>query len=361
MTLDDFDYYLPPERIAQEPTMRRDASRLMVLDRDSGTTRLEEFNAIVDLFRPGDLVVLNNARVFPARVRTRRSGGGKSEVLFLEPLDESPRSPRPPTRENSWEALIRPARWARKQKTIALEDDVELEVVCEIGEGRFEVRVEREGHTLEAAEVVALCEKIGEVPLPPYIKRIDSDGRAARDVERYQTIFAESACAAAAPTAGLHFTQSIFDSLHAAGVDRVEITHQVGLGTFLPLREDDVERSTLHSEWSLVPIEVGEKINAARSEGRRIVAVGTTTARALESFAIANTPLPYHARTELFIQPGFEFQLVDAMVTNFHLPRSSLLYLVSAFASREQILLAYQRAIAEQFRFYSYGDAMFIV
>ena len=266
---------------------------------------------------------------------------------------------------NTWEALVRPAKWARKQETIpldsiALNNDAELVIVEEIGDGRFEVQVRAAGAILDADAVVSLCERIGEMPLPPYIKRSGSDTRSVGDAERYQTIFAEKACAAAAPTAGLHFTEDLFKSLDAAGVTRLEITHQVGLGTFLPLRDEDVERHTLHSEWSLISHDVGTKILGARAEGKRVVAVGTTTVRALESFALAEASLPYHARTELFIQPDFEFKLVDAMVTNFHLPRSSLLFLVSAFAGRENILRAYETAIANEFRFYSYGDAMFI-
>lgn len=361
MKLEDFDYELPASSIAQEPADRRDSSRLMVLDRSTGQSDARGFSDIVEYLRPGDVLVLNNARVYPARVRYRRPGGGDGEVLFLEPLSNSPTSPRIPRVAHSWEVLLRPAKWARKQERVSLAGAVDLEIVEDLGAGRFEVVVRREGRELDSSEVVELCESVGEMPLPPYIKRGSQDGRSALDGERYQTVFANEACAAAAPTAGLHFTRELLDALVLQGVEVVEVTHQVGLGTFLPLRDDTLLSESLHSEWSHIDECAAGKVLAAKREGRRVVAVGTTCVRALESFAKANTPVPYQARTELFIRPGFEFQIVDALLTNFHLPCSSLLLLVSAFAGREKILGTYERAVELGFRFYSYGDAMLIL
>ncbi len=358
-----YDYDLPDELIAQEPAPRREGSRLLVVDRSSGAIESGEFPDLVRHLRAGDLLVVNDARVFPARVRLRRSGGGDAELFLLCPAPCHPDDPAPP-----WEAIVRPARWARSLRArgapLALEPGergAAGKIVSEIGEGRFVVTIEREGRPLDPDEVVALCERIGEVPLPPYIHREDSDPRRERDRERYQTVYARDPVAVAAPTAGLHFTEEILAALERAGVERVSITHQVGLGTFQPIRSADLRSHELHEEQSSITPEAGARILETRREGRRVVAVGTTTVRALESFALSGAGPGYAAPTRLFIRPGHRFRLVDALITNFHLPRSSLLVLVSAFAGRDLILGAYRRAVEERFRFYSYGDAMLIV
>ena len=265
---------------------------------------------------------------------------------------------------------MRPARWARRllERGTPLEFDAAggsaaagAEIRSELGSGRFLLSVRRNGEILDAPGVIALCEEIGETPLPPYIHRKPDDDRRAIDRTRYQTIYARAPVAVAAPTAGLHFSDEVFAHLDAAGIERVTITHQVGMGTFQPLRSGDLSAPELHAESSVITVAAGERILAARRDGRRIVAVGTTTVRALESFALASGALPHEAATTLFIKPGHCFRLVDAMLTNFHLPRSSLLVLVSAFAGHDRILAAYHHAVAADFRFYSYGDAMLIL
>ncbi len=379
--LDDFDYDLPPELVAQEPARARDASRLLVLDRKGDASDLEilPFRGILSHLDERDVLVVNDARVFPARLRFALGEAAPGEALLLEPVladgektwtwDLSRAGP-------SWEALVRPARrvrriitdTARRLPLIVTSDagrvretGIELELVRELGGGRFELRVLDGGRPLSPPEVIELCDRVGVIPLPPYIRRKAADALRESDRQRYQTVYAHSPCAVAAPTAGLHFTVEILDELRRRGVETLSVTHQVGIGTFLPLRERELDRSKLHAEWTSIDAETASRLAAARRRGRRVVAVGTTTVRALESFAAAGMPSPYRERTELFIRPGHVFRLVDAMVTNFHLPRSSLLVLVSAFAGRDRILDAYHFAIANRLRFYSYGDAMLII
>jgi S-adenosylmethionine:tRNA ribosyltransferase-isomerase len=314
-------------------------------------------------FEAGDLLVVNDARVFPARFRLRRAGGGDSEVLLLEPCRGAAGA------GPAWEAIFWPARWARRlfKRGEAVPvgggepEGAQLRVVGELEQGRFQVLVTRGGEALAPEAVIALCEARGEVPLPPYIERSRSGRLDAEDRERYQTVYARAPVAVAAPTAGLHFTPAILERLRERGVETATITHQIGLGTFQPIREDDIGRHRMHSEFSTIDEPAARAILRAREEGRRITAVGTTTVRALESFALAGTPVPHRARTELFIRPGHRFALVDRLLTNFHLPKSSLLVLVSAFAGRDLVLEAYRRAIEAGLRFYSYGDAMLVL
>ncbi len=359
--LSDYDYALPQERIAQEPAARREDARLLVLDRSRNNLEATVFARIGSFLRRGDLLVLNDTRVFPARLRSRRPTGGAVEVFLLGPIAERPQR---------WRALVKPAKAGRGGDRLPLagEPRAAANVREEEGEGRFQVEILLDERPLGAAEVFALCERIGEVPLPPYIERPAGDPRRAQDIERYQTVYARSPGAVAAPTAGFHFTPELLDALRNQGVETVPVTLTVGLGTFQPVREETLEAGRLFPEPVAVPRTSGERILAARREGRRIVAVGTTAARALESWAAAGAPLEgdgsaagWKAMTDLLIAPGYRFALVDALITNFHLPRSTLLLLVSALADRERILEAYRKALEEGFRFYSYGDAMLIL
>jgi S-adenosylmethionine:tRNA ribosyltransferase-isomerase len=349
--LADYDYHLPPERIAQEPPAERGSSRLLLLDRRTGRSAHHRFPELASFLQRGDLLVLNDTRVFPARLRARRRTGGKVEVLLLEPAAGG----------SAWRALGRPARALRPGEVLGLEGDPDVAFAVRGREGdETLVEVLRAGLPLGEAEVLALCELAGETPLPPYIRRGEGERRRAGDRERYQTVYARKTGAAAAPTAGLHFTPSILDQVRTAGAGIAHVTLHVGLGTFKPLTAETFEASTLHSERVEVARADGEEILRAWREGRRVIAVGTTAVRALESFALRPT-LPFAARTDLFIKPGHVFRGTGALITNFHLPRSSLLALVAAFAGREAVLEAYREAVAEGYRFYSYGDAMMIV
>jgi len=357
--LDDYDYDLPPDRIAQEPTARRDASRLLVLDRSSGRLTHARFAGIAEFLRADDLLVVNDTRVVPARLRARRETGGAVEVFLVEPVGRG---------TAAWRVLVRPGKAFRAGQPWWLvgEDgdgdprDVSVHPARDAS-GAFMAEFRRGGDALGIDAVVALAERVGETPLPPYIRRERDDARTSQDRERYQTVWAREPGAVAAPTAGLHFSAELLEALEARGVEKVAVTLHVGLDTFQPLTEATLASGELHGERVEVSEEAGAAILRARDEGRRIVAVGTTTARTLESFAAAGWPLPYRERTTLFIHPPRKFRLVDALVTNFHLPRSSLLMMVSAFADRELVLEAYRAAVEAGYRFYSYGDAMLMV
>ena len=344
-----FDYRLPPELIAQSPPAVRGTSRLLAIDRAAKRWEHSSFQEITRFIRPGDLMVLNDTRVFPARLRALLPTGRKVEVLLLEPRNGGP----------AWLALGRPARALKPGKTAALEP--EGVTVHPLGREDDKVIVElRRGEAvLDPPEVFQVCERAGETPLPPYIHREEGDRRSPLDRERYQTVYARQLGAVAAPTAGLHFTEEILRAVRDAGAALASVTLHVGHGTFKPLTEEAYARSSLHPEWVSVEEEAGRKILLAREAGRRVISVGTTTLRAIESFLSAGR-LPFRGNTDIFIKPGYTFRGVDALITNFHLPRSSLLCLVSAFAGRELILRAYEAAIREGYRFYSYGDAMLI-
>jgi S-adenosylmethionine:tRNA ribosyltransferase-isomerase len=336
MRLSDFDYALPPERIAQTPIEPRDAARLLVLDCRTGSTRHRHVRDLSDLLRPGDLVVANRSRVLPARVFGTLRGGGRAEVLLLRRLA--------PAR---WEALCRPARRLRVGDQVQVTDALSLTVTVVHPEGVREVRVSPDDDTADAALLRA-----GTTPLPPYIRGWSGDP------ERYQTVFAEVDGSAAAPTAGLHLTRELLSRLEQRAIGFATVVLHVGLDTFRPVTETDPRHHVIHREWYSVPTETAARIAETRSAGGRVVAIGTTVVRTLETFAMT-------ARNEgwsdLFILPGHHFALIDVLVTNFHLPQSSLLMLVSAFAGRERILAAYEEAIRLQYRFYSFGDAMLIV
>ena len=362
MLVSDFDFHLPEELIAQEPPADRSASRMLVLDRKTGIFRDERFREFPQHLQTGDVLVVNNSRVFPARLFGRRSGSrshsvspnnpasrdflrGRVEILLTRQLGS-----------REWEALVRPGRklgvgealWFGENE--AGDPMLEAEIVDrgEYGERRLRFA--------PVSDFFARLERIGHVPLPPYISREDR----AFDRERYQTVFAQQSGSAAAPTAGLHFTTEILEQIRERGVEIAEITLHVGLGTFQTLREETVEANKLHVESYEISSAAAATINRALEEGRRIVAVGTTVVRTLEHSALTGSGkiLSGAAETSIFIYPGFQFQVVGTMLTNFHLPRSSLLMLVSAFAGREGVLKAYEHAVQEKYRFFSYGDCM---
>ncbi len=350
MDIADFDFTLPAEAIAQEPTGARDASRLMVLARTGGTRAHRHFHELPLLLAPGDLLVLNRSRVFPARLVGRRAGGAAGEVLLLRPL--SPQDPSGHTQR--WEALVRPGRRLRGGDTLDIADDLVAHVESEAveGEGRRTVRLQARGRTVQDA-----IDTHGHVPLPPYIRRPDTPA----DRVRYQTVYARESGSVAAPTAGLHFTAALFERLAAHGVAWTEVVLHVGPGTFQPVRASRVEDHRLPAEPFVVPAAAARAVEAARARGGRVVAVGTTAVRTLESAADAEGRLREGAgETDLVVVPGHRFRVVQALVTNFPLPCSSLLLRVSAFAGRERVLEAYAEALARGYRFYSYGDAMLV-
>ncbi|MFL6466784.1 MAG: tRNA preQ1(34) S-adenosylmethionine ribosyltransferase-isomerase QueA [Pyrinomonadaceae bacterium] len=340
MLLEDFDYELPGELIASEPLADRAASRVLHLDRAKGLLSDKQFVDLPTLLREGDVLVFNNTRVFPARLVGRTETGGTVELLLEEELDGG----------GVWSALAKPAKRLRPGKKISFSDGFTCEVVERINDGHFRI-------VFQTDDVWSAAEAVGHVPLPHYIKRPESDA----DRERYQTIFARERGAIAAPTAGLHFTETILDSIRAAGVELVELTLHVGYGTFEPVRAEDLSKHQVLPERFEISESSAKQLNDARKEGRRIVAVGTTTTRALES-ALGETSefKPQRTRTNLTITPGYCFRAVDAMLTNFHLPKSSLLILVSTFGGHEFIMEAYRHAVRSRYRFYSYGDCMFI-
>ena len=354
--LSDFRYPDDRVEIAQTPAGRRDEARLLVLDRSSGRIEHRVFREIPAILRAGDLVVLNDTRVFPARLRARRESGGRVEVLLVENLKAGSEP------STWWNVVGRPAKALAPGAVLRLEDDDAVTVTSHARDaGGWRVEFCRDGEALRPEEVHALCERLGEVPLPPYIRRATREERHAPvDRRRYQTVYASRTGAVAAPTAGLHFTEEVLAGIESAGIDVVRVTLHVGLGTFQPLTEASFAGDTLHEERFEIAGEAGARIREATRRGRRIVAVGTTSVRALESFD-DEADLPYRARTNIFIKPGHRFRRAGALITNFHLPESSTLVLACAFAGRETLFTAYAEAIREGYRFYSYGDTMLIV
>lgn len=333
--LEDYDYLLPPDRIAQTPAEPRDASRLLVLHRQIGLCEHRVFRDILDYLESGDLLVVNSSRVRRARLHARKTTGGHVELLLLKPLCD-----------NTWEALVSPGRRVPPGTRLVVGGGIEIEVLD---------RTESGGRTLrlsEGASLDAVLEQVGEVPLPPYITE------PVLDPERYQTVYAREMGSAAAPTAGLHFTDGLLEAIRAKGVATSEVILHIGLDTFRPVKVDDLDQHVMHSEWYEIP----ETTARAVLEARRVIAVGTTSVRALESAAIGRGVVRAGAsETRLFLRPGAEFRVVDAMITNFHLPKSTLLMLVSAFAGRNLTLKTYQDAVKTGYRFFSFGDAMLIL
>lgn len=339
MRTDDFDYELPPRLIAQEPAPERHLSRLMVLDRRTESIRHEPFAALRTYLRPGDLLVANRSKVIPARLRAEKETGGGVELLLLRRVDSC-----------HWTALCRPSRKLRSGMRLSIPGTGIAPVLDErLPDGQWRVSFDGSG------DIDAELARLGEIPLPPYIHN------PSAPLDRYQTVYADREGSVAAPTAGLHFTDDILDALRRNGVGIEFVTLHVGVGTFKPVTVDRLENHTMHAEWGEVPAEVAEAANTARRSGNRVVAVGTTTTRLLESAIEDGRFAPFQGDTNRFIYPGYRFRAIDALVTNFHLPRSTLLMLVSAFAGREFVLSAYREAIEHGYRFYSFGDAMLIV
>lgn len=339
----DFDFHLPPEQIAQVPSERRDRSRLLVVDRASGGLRDGTFADLADLVPAGDALVLNETRVFPARLVGRRASGGDAEVFLLHPAGEDPAL---------WTALVRPGAKLKPGRRVVVGPGLEVEIVESTPSGERIVRL----HTpLPPGEAL---ERYGQVPLPPYVQRAPG----ASDRERYQTVYARERGSVAAPTAGLHFTPELLARLEEKGVRIVRLVLHVGLGTFRPVEAEDPGEHVMHSEWYRVSPEAAAAVNETRAAGGAVWAVGTTSVRTLESVADeAGTVHPGEGWTSIFIRPGYRFRAVDRLVTNFHLPRSTLVMLVSAFGGHSLVMRAYREAVARGYRFFSYGDAMVVV
>lgn len=345
MKKQDFDYQLPPHLIAQRPSAQRRDCRLLYLNADSGELQHKTFADLGDYLRSGDLLVFNNTRVIPARLYGTKASGGKVEILIERLFTDQ-----------KVLAQVRASKTPRPGTRIALHRDrqsTEIAAALQVVGREDKFFVLQFDGAQSPQEVIA---ELGHTPLPPYITRADE----AIDAERYQTVYAQKAGAVAAPTAGLHFDQALLTELRARGIDMTFVTLHVGSGTFQPLRVDDIREHRMHAEYVEVGAEACAQIEAAQRNGGRIVAVGTTSVRSLETAARSGSIVPYRGDTQIFIYPGYRFRCVDAMVTNFHLPESTLLMLVSAFAGRENILNAYHAAIAQEYRFFSYGDAMFI-
>lgn len=340
MNTSDFYYDLPQELIAQTPIEKRDSSRLMTLDRRTGETGHRHFYELPELLRPGDCLIMNDSRVLPARLLGRRlPGGGACEVLLLTNRGD-----------NVWECLVRPGRRLRAGARMDFGGGVlSAEVAEELADGNRLIRFEYEGIFLE------ILERLGKMPLPPYIKE------ELQDQERYQTVYSKVLGSAAAPTAGLHFTPELLGEIEARGVHLGYVTLHVGLGTFRPVKEEAIEDHDMHSEFCIVPPETAELINRTKAAGRRVICVGTTSCRTLESWAGEDGHMePRSGWTKIYIYPGYRFKVTDGLVTNFHLPESTLIMLVSAFAGREAVLAAYREAVEKRYRFFSFGDAMFL-
>jgi S-adenosylmethionine:tRNA ribosyltransferase-isomerase len=339
LKLADFDYDLPDALIAQEPCAVRDQSRFMVLDRGTGTVEHRIFSDIAEYLVPGDLLVMNDTKVFPCRLLARKAGGGKAEIFLLRECER-----------NLWDALVKGGGGRGRKLSVA--PGIEAEIVTEGEDGVRSVRFQG------VEDIRQLLPEIGRTPLPPYIKR----EAGAQDLVRYQTVYAVREGAVAAPTAGLHFTEELLATLRNKRIETTAVTLHVGPGTFQPVKAEHIAEHRMHPEQYFLSSAAAESINRARSEGRRVIAVGTTAVRTIETAASdSGTISPGEGSSSLFIYPGYRFRVVSAMITNFHLPKSTLLMLVSAFSGREHILNAYRSAVAAQYRFYSYGDAMLIL
>ena len=341
MKTQDFYFDLPQDLIAQTPIEQRDASRLLVLPKEEGAFSHRHFYDLTEYLREGDCLILNDSRVLPARLLGQRlPGGGACEVLLL--IDRG---------EKAWECLVRPGKRLKKGARVSFGDGVLTgEVVDELPDGNRLVRFDYDGIFLE------VLDKLGKMPLPPYIKA------ELQDRERYQTVYSRVVGSAAAPTAGLHFTPELLDKVQAMGVNLGYVTLHVGLGTFRPVKEENILDHDMHSEYCVIPPETAELINRTKAKGGRVICVGTTSCRTVESWAGEDGHMEASAGwTKIFIYPGYRFKVLDGLITNFHLPESTLLMLVSALAGRERVLEAYDEAVKERYRFFSFGDAMLII
>jgi S-adenosylmethionine:tRNA ribosyltransferase-isomerase len=345
MKTDDFDYALPPELIAQYPLEKRDECRLLCLDRSANVVTDMFFKDLITLLRPNDLLVFNNTKVMPSRIFCHKRTGGAAELLLTEPCGNG-----------QWKALVRPGRGVRPGTVISVDKDpsATVEIVSVLDDGsRIVTMPENSKSSLEA-----IIRKYGVMALPHYIKRPS----VSKDNESYQTIYARHEGAVAAPTAGLHFTDALMNGLMAREIELAFVTLHVGIGTFSPVKVDDPEKHRMHQEWYEIKKETVEQIGKTKRDGGRVIAVGTTVVRVLEhSVRQTGTLQPSAGKTDIFILPGFDFRVIDGMITNFHVPRSTLLMLVSAFAGRETVLSAYRHAVEKGYRFFSYGDAMLII
>ena len=339
MKTSDFDFYLPEELIAQTPLERRDASRLLTLDKTTGAVGHHHFYDLPQFLRPGDCLVMNDSRVLPARLIGHRPTGGVCEVLLL--VDKG---------EGLWECLVRPGRKLKPGAQVIFgEGQLTATIEAEVEDGKRLVRFHYQGIFLE------ILEQLGKMPLPPYIKA------ELQDQERYQTVYSKVVGSAAAPTAGLHFTPELLEQIRNMGVKECYVTLHVGLGTFRPVKAEDIQDHEMHSEFCQISQETADIINETKRNGGRVVCVGTTSCRTIESFAAEDGTMTARSGwTNIFIYPGYKFKVLDALVTNFHLPQSTLIMLVSALAGREHVLAAYEEAVREKYRFFSFGDAMFI-
>ena len=340
MKTSDFNYELPKELIAQTPLEKRDTSRLMTLDRKTGAWEHHHFYELPDFLYPGDCLILNDSRVLPARLLGQRlPGGGACEGLLL--IDRG---------EKTWECLVRPGRHMRQGSKLSFGNgELTAEVTEVLPDGNRLVRFDYDGIFLE------VLERLGKMPLPPYIKE------ELRDRERYQTVYSKVPGSAAAPTAGLHFTPELLERIQEKGIGIGYVTLHVGLGTFRPVKEEEITEHEMHSEFCILPPETARLINETKASGHRCICVGTTSCRTLESWAAEDGHMePKAGWTNIYIYPGYRFKVMDGLVTNFHLPESTLIMLVSAFAGREHVLAAYEEAVREKYRFFSFGDAMFL-
>ncbi len=340
MKTSDFYFDLPQELIAQTPLERRDTSRLLALDKVTGETRHLHFYNLPELLRAGDCLVVNNSRVLPARLIGMRAGGGACEVLLL--IDRG---------NKIWECLVRPGKKLRSGAKISFgQGELTGEVIGEVEGGNRLIRFDYQGIFLETLE------RLGKMPLPPYIKE------ELEDRERYQTVYSKVNGSAAAPTAGLHFTQELLEQIQSMGVKVCYVTLHVGLGTFRPVKAEELNRHKMHEEYCVIPQETADVVNRTKRDGGRVICVGTTSCRTIESWAGEDGALRAAAGwTDIFIYPGYRFKVLDGLITNFHLPESTLIMLVSALAGRENVLGAYRQAVERQYRFFSFGDAMFII
>lgn len=344
MILENYDYNLPDEKIAQKPAEPRDSSRLLILNSVTGSINHSKFMNLPDYLEEGDLLILNNTKVFPARLIGKKSVTGAQIEIFLL---------RPGLKEDTWEALSRPAKKLTEGTEIIFgENLLKAKVIGKGADGHVTVKLT----SSSIPDIGKAIDLIGKTPLPPYIKHEPDE----YDRNRYQTVYAKEKGAVAAPTAGLHFTEESMDIIRKKGILTEFVTLHVGIGTFRPLTETEASKENLHSEYCRVPENTANKIIECRARKNRVVAIGTTTARALESASLKGSIAPYEGWTDIFIKPPYSFKSVDALVTNFHLPQSSLLMMVCAFAGREKVFKAYQEAIQSDYRFYSYGDAMLI-
>ena len=342
MRIEEFDYHLPLSLIAQYPSSRRGETSLMILHRQTGVVEHQAFQDITKHLNPGDLLVMNNTRVLPARLIGKKETGGRIEMLLIPSWIGA---------KGEWEALIKGSRRVKRGARVRFEPGLQGEIE-EVKDGKGKVSFSYQG------EVTEILRKIGHIPLPPYIKR----GDEPLDRERYQTIFAERDGSIAAPTAGLHFTHGLLRSFKENGVRTAMITLHIGIGTFSPVKSRDVEGHTMEAEWVEISEETAGEIRAAKARGRRVISVGTTTTRALESFSDGNGGVRSgEGMTSLFIYPSYRFRVIDGLVTNFHLPKSTLIVLASAFAGKDLLMKAYQEAVHRKYQFYSYGDSMLIL